>query len=618
VTTPTDLGDPGGARVGVVIPVYGQAAYLPRAMASLMAQTFADWEVVVVDDGSPDATREAVEPFLLDGRVRYLRLERNEGLGRALNTGLDLLTTELIAYLPADDVMDGEHLGSLVERLDAAPEAVLAFAGVRHSSDQLAVGQIEGEPLQLVQVLHRRTADRWIEREEVTTDDLDRMLWTALRGRGPFVGTGRVTCQWVDHPGQRHKRIRESDTGGINAYRSHYGVRHPLRFHSSIGNRIDEVAHYERFRDRRTSASPDGLKILVVGELAFNPDRIIALEERGHRLFGLWTPTPADFNTVGPLPFGGVEDLPRHGWQDAVRRIQPDVIYGLLNWQAVPWAHHVLVENPGVPFVWHFKEGPFFCLRKGTWPLLADLHSHSDGRIYASPELRDWFLATLPSQDDRPTLALDGDLPKREWFEGTFSSRLSDADGESHTVLPGRPLGVSPAMVAEMAEQGVHLHLYGEVFQRSWSAWIDECLRLAPDHLHLHPQADQDSWVSEFSKYDAGWLHTFSSQNGGDLTRATWDDLNYPSRMATFAAAGLPMIQRDNRGSLVATQNLARQLDIGLFFDGIGDLSEQLRDQDRMEERRANFRRHRPAFTFDDHVDELEAFFRQVIASRST
>ena len=60
-----------------------------------------------------------------------------------------------------------------------------------------------------------------------------------------------------------------------------------------------------------TPRSDDGLKILLVGELAYNADRVLALEEQGHKLYGLWMPNPYWYNTVGPLPFGHVEDLPQ-------------------------------------------------------------------------------------------------------------------------------------------------------------------------------------------------------------------------------------------------------------------------------------------------------------------
>ncbi len=252
--------------------------------------------------------------------------------------------------------------------------------------------------------------------------------------------------------------IREPE-GGINPYRVRFRVEEPLRFHTTVGNRIDEVEHYRRFRERPgTPPTADGLKILLVGELAYNAERVLALEERGHRLYGLWTDEPYWYNTVGPVPFGHVRDLPREGWREAVAELRPDVIYALLNWQAVPFAHRVLSAVPDVPFVWHFKEGPFICLEKGTWPELVDLYRLSDGRIYSSPEMRDWFETVLPSctQHDG-VLVLDGDLPKQEWFTSERSQRLSELDGEVHTVVMGRPTGLDAALVALLASHGIRL-----------------------------------------------------------------------------------------------------------------------------------------------------------------
>nr|MBA3414013.1 glycosyltransferase family 2 protein [Chloroflexia bacterium] len=476
----------------------------------------------------------------------------------------------------------------------------------------------EGEPLQLAQVLHRRTGKRWMERGELTTDDLDRMFWSCLRQEGEAVGTGLVTCEWVDHPLQRHKLMRESE-GGINAYRSYYGVRQPLRFQSTIGNLQDEVALYAHYRERpRPIPRPDGLKILLVGELAYNADRILAFEEHGHRLYGLWMDRPYWYNTVGPLPFGHVEDIPFASWREEVRRIEPDVIYALLNYQAVPFAHAVMNQNPGIPFVWHYKEGPFLNFEKGSWRELVDLYTRADGGVYSSPEMRDWFATVAPDAvSSRPTLVLDGDLPKRDWFGPSRSPLRSATDGEIHTVVPGRPIGLHPETVAELAAEGIHLHFYGDFLQGQWLQWIERARGLAPRHLHLHRTVDQNQWTEEFSRYDAGWLHGFSSRNGGEIRRADWDDLNYPARTATLAAAGLPMIQVDNAGAIVATQSLVRRHDLGLFYQCIPDLGAQLRDRPRMDELRGNVWRERERFTFDYHVERLVSFFRLVAAGRS-
>jgi glycosyltransferase involved in cell wall biosynthesis len=597
------------AHVAVIVPVFDQEAWLPAALESLRTQHLTDWECVVVGDGSPGDVAAAAAAVADDPRFTVVEDRVNRGLGAALNRGLDLTSAPLVAYLPADDVMHAGHLTSLVAALDAEPDAPLAVTGVRHGTASTC-GRIEGEPLQLVQVMHRRTSDRWVERDELTTDDLDRMLWNRLLERGEPALTGRVTATWAAHPGQRHRVMREP-WGGVNPYRARYGVPGPLRFHSTAGHLHDEVDHYRRFRERpAVPKAPDGLRILLVGELAHNPDRILALSERGHELHGLWTDTPLWFNTVGPLPFGHVRDVPRDGWREAVRELAPDVIYGLLNWQAVPFVHEVLSADLGIPFVWHFKEGPWFSRAQGHWPLLVDLHTRSDGVVYSSPELRDWFHATVPASRDRPTEILDGDLPKAEWLVGEQSERLSERDGQLHTVIAGRPMGPPPEIVGELARDGIHLHVYSQKGHVQMREWVDAVRRVAPDHLHLHPQVDQEDWVGEFSQYDAGWLHDVRSTNCGDLHAATWDDLNYPARIGTYAAAGVPMIQRDGDGSIVASERLVRDLDLGIMWHEPADLVNALQDADRLSRLRKSVWSQRDQFTFDAHADRLVDFLR--------
>ena len=606
-------------RVSVLMPAYGQASFLGRAVASLLAQTMADWELVVVDDGSPDATAAAVESFLPDPRVRRLRLETNRGLGAALNAGLHASAAPLVAYLPADDRWDAWHLEALCGL--AAQGVALAWSGCRHHGDQVSLGPPAGFGLQLVQVLHRRTGDRWTERGQLESDDLERLYWAALRRRGPAAATGIVSCEWVDHPGQRHKAIRESLDGGLNVFRRRYRVPGPLRFHSSDSGTVDEVALYRRFRERpATPPAADGLTILLVGELAYNPERVLALEERGHRLYGLWTPDGLGASTVGPLPFGHVTDLPDGDWAGAVRRLRPDVIYALLNWRAVPFAHAVLEAGLGVPFVWHFKESPFRCLTRGTWPQLVDLVTGADAAVLSSPEELAWFERALPGRlDPARTLAQDGDLPKADWFAADAAGRprLSERDGAPHVVVLGRPLGLDLGVVAALARAGVHLHLHGQVRapgpKGAWADWLEGARALAGDHVHLHPHVGPDRWVEVLSRYDAGWLHHVRSANGGDLGRATWDDLNYPARIPPLLGAGVPLLQPASPGCAVAAQALVGRLGVGVLYRDLDDLVAQLAHQPAMARRRAAARAVRHELTFDQHADRLVDLFRQVV-----
>jgi glycosyltransferase involved in cell wall biosynthesis len=605
-------------RISILMPTYNQATFIVRSLKSLYAQSMPDWELLIVDDHSLDDTAVQLQPFLNDFRIRYFRLKTNSGLGAALNFGLERAQSPLIAYLPSDDVYYPEHLQTLIDLLDQNPDAVMAYSGVRHHYNRTAPGQIPGYPIQLVQAAHRATLHRWVERDELVTDDLERMFWGKLCAYNATLQTGKITCEWVDHPHQRHKLLQEPE-GGINRYRQYYQVQEPLRFHSTTGNFIDEGKHYRQFRERPdTPPAPDGLKILLVGELAYNPERVLALEERGHRLYGLWMRHPYWYNTVGPLPFGHVRDLPYPDWKRAVRKLKPDVIYALLNWQAVPFVNAVLNELPDIPFVWHFKEGPFICLEKGTWPQLVEIYTKSDGQIFTSPEMQAWFDTLLPdTSQNHPTLLLDGDLPKRDWFQAETSPLLSAQDREFHTVVPGRPIGLHPSDVMDLAHNGIHLHFYGNFTQNQWLEWIDKTVRLAPRNIHLHSTADQEDWVREFSQYDAGWLHYFKSENEGEIRRSNWDDLNYPARLATLVAAGLPLLQRDNTGSRVATQSLVRSLDLGLFFSNMHELHTQLDNPVRMAQLRKNVWRQRELFTFDAHADELVRFFRTVIETKN-
>src|SRR5205823_12949029 len=91
-------------RVSVLMPTFGHARFIPRAIESLLQQSLIEWELIVVDDASPDDTARVVNAYLSDHRIQYVALQRNVGLGAALNHAKDLAHAPLIAYLPSDDV----------------------------------------------------------------------------------------------------------------------------------------------------------------------------------------------------------------------------------------------------------------------------------------------------------------------------------------------------------------------------------------------------------------------------------------------------------------------------------------------------------------------------------
>jgi glycosyltransferase involved in cell wall biosynthesis len=595
--------------VSVIMPAFNHDQFIGRAINSLLKQTFSDWELIVVNDGSTDTTYAVLHDFLKDERINYLQHQTNKGLGASINNALSIAKGNYISYLPSDDVIYKDHLQSLLNSLQQNPDAVLAFSSFIYNYNRKSEGILNNEWYQMVQVMHQKTEEKWIERNELETDDLNRLFWNSLKGK--HIHTGQLTCEWVNHPEQRHK-IMQEPLGGINTFRSFYNVSTPLRFHTTKGNFMDETDRYKIFKKSSDADTKNGLKILLVGELAYNAERILALEEKGHQLYGLWMQKPYWYNTVGPLPFGNVQDIPYNNWEEEVKKIQPDIIYALLNFQAVPLAHEVLKANTRIPFVWHFKEGPMICREKGTWNELIELYSKADGRIYCSKEMKDWFKEFLKNSNEND-LVLDGDLPKKDWFTGERSPLLSEKDGEFHTVVPGRPIGLHPYNVEELAKENIHLHFYGDFTQGQWTEWIEKTHKLAPGFLHIHPNVDQENWIAEFSQYDAGWLHFFQSENYGELVRANWDDLNIPARMATLALTGLPMLQKNNAGHTVAIQTVAKDLNLGLFFNTMAELKLLLQDQKRMKEIRKSVWEQRHLFTFDHHVDTLTGFFQKVV-----
>lgn len=106
--------------------VHNEESFLAEAVESVLAQGFADFEVIVSDDGSTDRTPEIARAFAErdPARVRVLRAERNQGKPFALNRALQVRRGELIAWLDGDDVMLPGKLERQVAALDAAPDAV--------------------------------------------------------------------------------------------------------------------------------------------------------------------------------------------------------------------------------------------------------------------------------------------------------------------------------------------------------------------------------------------------------------------------------------------------------------------------------------------------------------
>jgi glycosyltransferase involved in cell wall biosynthesis len=212
--------------VSVVIPVYNAAAYIVTAVRSVLAQRGVELELIVVDDGSSDETRDLVHG-VSDPRLRLLA-DTNHGPAHARNQGCRAAgATSYIAFLDADDSWDGEKLLEQIRFLESNPELVGAGCFMRYVSSS---GKVLGEtgqrlqpadvrrvaagelfPFPMSSLIVRRSA---LERSGLFdesfryagSEDLD--FLARLAAAGPLQCVPRVLGSYRIHPGSAMARER--------------------------------------------------------------------------------------------------------------------------------------------------------------------------------------------------------------------------------------------------------------------------------------------------------------------------------------------------------------------------------------------------------------------------
>ncbi len=128
-------------QVSIILPTFNRRRFLPEAFEAICQQTFKDWELIVVDDGSTDDTRDLVEAFASQrpGQVRYIH-QPNSGVSAARNRGLDEARCPFIAFFDSDDLWLPHHLMDLHQALQENPDVNWVFGAGRHLN--MITGQI--------------------------------------------------------------------------------------------------------------------------------------------------------------------------------------------------------------------------------------------------------------------------------------------------------------------------------------------------------------------------------------------------------------------------------------------------------------------------------------------
>jgi len=115
-----------------MIPSFNRAHFLPATIESVLAQSFDDFDLTIVDDASTDNTEEVVRPFLKDSRVKTIRNQTNQGLTKNWNLCLALAGGPLVQLLLSDDLIDAQYLSEVSAEFELHPELGLVAASCRH------------------------------------------------------------------------------------------------------------------------------------------------------------------------------------------------------------------------------------------------------------------------------------------------------------------------------------------------------------------------------------------------------------------------------------------------------------------------------------------------------
>jgi len=227
-------------RVSIIIPIYNGAATIEGALRSVFEQTFTDFEIVVVDDGSTDNTASVLAGY--GEKIRMVR-QVNRGFPGARNTGIAMSRGELIALIDHDDQWLARKLELTVAALQADPGAALVYSDVvvvNEAGEESRASPVGSDtahapsmdemlariwPIMPSTVVMRRTAfDRAGGFGESLHEDLD--FWLLMREQGNFVYLPDKLVRFTF--GQLYPKILNRDIGPkpiVDLIRARYGSR---------------------------------------------------------------------------------------------------------------------------------------------------------------------------------------------------------------------------------------------------------------------------------------------------------------------------------------------------------------------------------------------------------
>jgi len=189
------------------MPVYNAEKYLRKAVESILEQTFTDFEFLIIDDGSTDRSIDIIKSYK-DSRIRLVRNEKNLGISKTLNKGIELAASDIIARMDADDISLPHRLRIQYEYIDNHPDCSLVSSHAEIISESgKSIGKYQPDSNQFYynlvfhcwiyhpSVMYRREAIRNAGMYPLTLAE-DYRLWSELIKKNKFYNLPHILIRY--------------------------------------------------------------------------------------------------------------------------------------------------------------------------------------------------------------------------------------------------------------------------------------------------------------------------------------------------------------------------------------------------------------------------------------
>jgi glycosyltransferase involved in cell wall biosynthesis len=199
----------------IIVPAYNRANFLPATINSVLEQTFYDFEVIIVNDGSTDDTDEVIAPYLKEPRIQYFRIENSER-GAARNYGVNKSKGSYVTFLDSDDIILPMHLSTAFQKIQQMDSPAVFHLGyeilhpggrvdsLRQLPSPVNEKLLEGNFLSCMGVFLRRdiAISNPFNENRTLSGSEDYELWLRIAARYPIVVCPEVTSRLINHEGR--------------------------------------------------------------------------------------------------------------------------------------------------------------------------------------------------------------------------------------------------------------------------------------------------------------------------------------------------------------------------------------------------------------------------------